>query len=231
MKRRIRTLLLIIVFPIVTVVAMNLVNAKEDIQPVKVNTSSKEEVVVQNKGNHLGDINVIIDPGHGGNDGGAVGEYGTLEKDATLETAKRIKATLEQAGINVKLRRNGDDFVDRKERVAMAQGEQVDLFISIHYDGFEQEEVKGITSYYYHERDRKIAQLVHNYLFKESIETRNRGVSEGDYFVLRENSVPAILLELGYITNKEDEVLIQSDNFQESISGAIRDAIIDYFQG
>ncbi|MBO0992864.1 N-acetylmuramoyl-L-alanine amidase [Bacillus sp. SD088] len=172
---------------------------------------------------------IVLDPGHGGNDIGASGQNGTLEKQVTLETANKIKTTLEQAGAEVLMTRDDDEYVELEERGELAAENQADLFVSIHYDAFETNDVEGMTSYYYHNRDKKLAECIHQYIFIEDIHARNRGVSYGDYYVLRENKVPAVLLELGYISNAEDEARINSAAFQEKVATGIVDGIKAFF--
>lgn len=174
---------------------------------------------------------IVLDPGHGGNDIGASGQNGTIEKQVTLETANKIKAALEQAGAEVQMTRDDDEYVELEERVELAAENQADLFVSIHYDAFETNDVEGMTSYYYHKRDQKLAECIHQHIFMEDIHARNRGVSYGDYYVLRENKVPAVLLELGYISNAEDEARINSAAFQEKVATGIVDGIKDFFEG
>lgn len=105
--------------------------------------------------------------------------------------------------------------MELEDRVTIASENDADMFISIHYDGFENNNVRGMTSYYYQNQDKKIADLIHHHIFMQEIGTRDRGVSFGDYYVLRENKVPAVLLELGYISNAEDEALINTTAFRK----------------
>ncbi|WP_244852688.1 N-acetylmuramoyl-L-alanine amidase [Bacillus sp. J14TS2] len=172
---------------------------------------------------------IVLDPGHGGNDVGASGQNGTLEKLVTLETANKIKITLEQAGAEVQMTRDDDEYVELEERVELAAENQADLFVSIHYDAFETNDIEGMTSYYYHKRDQKLAECIHQHIFMEDIHARDRGVSFGNYYVLRENKVPAVLLELGYISNAEDETRINSAAFQEKVATGIVDGIKAFF--
>src|SRR5690554_339783 len=104
---------------------------------------------------------IVLDPGHGGKDGGAIGANHTIEKEVTYITAEFIKQELQKHDATVQLTRLGDTFVELEDRVQIAVNEQADLFISIHYDGFESEEVNGITTYYYHQQDEQITRIIH----------------------------------------------------------------------
>ncbi|WP_439743022.1 N-acetylmuramoyl-L-alanine amidase family protein [Bacillus pseudomycoides] len=173
---------------------------------------------------------IVIDPGHGGNDPGSIGSKGTKEKDITLKTAKNIQKKLEEKGMTVILTREDDTFVPLKNRVAIAQNKSADLFLSIHYDGFTTNDVKGVTTYYYKGlKEQALAETIHEHLFKH-IQAKNRGVKSGDYYVLRENQQPSILLELGYITNPEDEERMNSQQFQADVASGIVNGVIEYFK-
>ncbi|MEB3057232.1 N-acetylmuramoyl-L-alanine amidase [Bacillus pseudomycoides] len=173
---------------------------------------------------------IVIDPGHGGNDPGSIGPKGTKEKDITLKTAKSIQKKLEEKGMTVILTREDDTFVPLKNRVATSQNKSADLFLSIHYDGFTTNDVKGVTTYYYKGlKEQALAETIHEHLFKH-IQAKNRGVKSGDYYVLRENQKPSILLELGYITNPEDEERMNSQQFQADVASGIVNGVIEYFK-
>ncbi|WJE55196.1 N-acetylmuramoyl-L-alanine amidase [Bacillus cereus] len=171
-----------------------------------------------------------MDPGHGGNDPGSIGPNGTREKDITLKTAKNIQKKLEEKGMTVILTREDDTFVSLKNRVAIAQNKSADLFLSIHYDGFTTSDVNGVTIYYNKLlKEWTLAKMIHGNLFKH-IQSKDRGVKSGDYYVLRENQKPSILLELGYITNPEDEKRMNSQKFRADVASGIVNGVIEYFK-
>lgn len=177
----------------------------------------------------LNGYTIVLDPGHGGNDGGAIGANGTLEKERTFYTAEKIAQSLKEHDANVQITRYGDEFVELASRVEIAERHNADLFISIHYDGFENADVNGITTYYYHDRTNRIAQLIHENIINKNTDARDRGYEKGDYYVLRENEIPGILLELGYITNPDDERRINSEDFQLSITEAVTASVLEFF--
>ncbi len=188
----------------------------------KINTSS--EKILTGK-------TIVIDAGHGGEDIGASGQAGTNEKDVTLIMAKNIQNELvKRTGANVILTRNDDAKISLADRVKIADEQKADLFVSIHFDAFFTSEVEGITTYYNKKSDEPIAALIHDHIFKNEQDARNRGVSLGDYYVLRENSRPAILLELGFISNSTDEARMTSEEFQTNTTNSIVDGIIDYLK-
>lgn len=196
-----------------------------------------EQKVIENENNDeleerglLYGYTIFLDPGHGGKDGGAVGANGTVEKDITYMTAERIMKKLQEYDANVQLTRYDDRYVELADRVQMAKTGRAHLFVSIHYDGFESAEVNGITTYYYHQRDERFARMLHKKIMNEKIDARDRGLAQGDYFVLRENEITAVLLELGYITNPVDEERMNTDEFQDHVAEAVVDGVIEYLE-
>ncbi|MCR8642214.1 N-acetylmuramoyl-L-alanine amidase [Paenibacillus sp. N1-5-1-14] len=200
----------------------------------------REYVAVHNKGeeNHASMMasssiligkTIVIDAGHGGKDVGATGQSGTYEKELTLTTALNLKQELERrTGAKVVLTRAGDEFVELAERVNISNQQNADLFVSIHCDAFEQNNVGGITTYYYRDEDYKVGQMIHSQLYQNFLQTRDRGVGYGDYKVLRDNKAPSVLLELGFISNVDDEKRIKSNLFQTHAAKSITDGIISF---
>ncbi|SDY53352.1 N-acetylmuramoyl-L-alanine amidase [Thermoactinomyces sp. DSM 45892] len=183
---------------------------------------------------------IVLDPGHGGGDHGAQGKaHGTIEKDLNLKVAMNIKKELEKrTDAKVILTRDTDASllpkIDQKKelqaRVDVAKKNHANLYVSIHHDAFTDPSVKGITTHYAPLRleDRKLAKYVQQAIFNQKIDTNDRGVQGSDYLVLRENSIPAILLELGFISNESDEVRMNSKEFQTKSASGIVDGIIQY---
>ncbi|OLR27695.1 N-acetylmuramoyl-L-alanine amidase family protein [Bacillus cereus] len=190
---------------------------------------------------HLKRKTIIIDPGHGGGDRGAQGKnYGTIEKDLNLKVAQNIKKELEErTGAKVILTREKDTsllpVIKQKEelqaRVKVAKDNAADLYISIHHDTFEDTNVEGITTHYgvNKRNDKKLAEIVQKAIFNQNIDTRDRGIHASDFLVLRENPSPAILIELGFMSNKSDEKRGNSEKFQTKSQKGIVDGIISYF--
>ncbi|WP_091223938.1 N-acetylmuramoyl-L-alanine amidase [Paenibacillus sp. BC26] len=170
---------------------------------------------------------IVLDPGHGGKDVGSTGGAGTYEKDVTLLTALKVKEKLAGQGATVVMTRDSDTTISLKGRTQVAQTENADMFISIHFDAFQTRDVYGMTTYYNKPDDRKIAENIHEQLFKQDMHTKDRGVQFGDYHVIRENAKPAVLLELGYISNKNEEARMKTEPFQEQVSTAIANGVIE----
>ncbi|WP_270997805.1 N-acetylmuramoyl-L-alanine amidase [Listeria seeligeri] len=184
----------------------------------------------KSKTTKLSEATIVIDPGHGGNDPGAKGAGGTVEKEMTLKTAKKLKSKLEATGAKVILTRDNDEYVSLKSRTNKAAKNNADVFISLHFDSLEDSNsgVSGQTTYYYDNSDKALAESINASLGKE-LPTSNRGSRVGDYYVLRENSQPAVLLELGYLSSAKDERNINSASYRSSIADAVVDGLSDYF--
>lgn len=171
---------------------------------------------------------IVIDPGHGGRDQGATGKMGTLEKDITLSTSALLANKLRNAGAQVILTRSIDEYKSLQQRTNIAIHHRADAFISIHYDSIDNATVHGHTTYYYSEMDKKLADRVHVQIV-DRVNLRDRGVRQGNYFVLRENPQPSILLELGYLSNAFEEGVIKSRPYQESVAEAIFKGLHEYY--
>ncbi|KRG13290.1 N-acetylmuramoyl-L-alanine amidase [Lederbergia galactosidilytica] len=171
---------------------------------------------------------IVIDPGHGGRDQGATGARGTLEKTLTLEVGNLLARKLDSAGFNVVLTRSSDEYISLESRTEQARQEQADAFISLHFDSIDEKQVVGHTSYYYNEQDRALAQAIHNEI-TNTIKLQDREARFGNYYVLRENSQPSVLLELGYLSNPQEENIIQSSSYQEQVTKAIVKGLNNYF--
>jgi N-acetylmuramoyl-L-alanine amidase len=186
--------------------------------------------MVKEINNTIKDKTIVLDAGHGGKDRGAAGKNGTLEKTLTLQTAQLLQGKLQKAGANVILTRNTDLFISLPNRVKTAYQYKADVFISIHYDSSHDPTVDGMTIYYYDVvRDYPLAASLYSRLSR--IENmNNRGIRFGDFHVLRENSRPSVLLELGYLSNPKEEKLISSSLYQEQVTDAILDSLNEYFQ-
>jgi N-acetylmuramoyl-L-alanine amidase len=178
---------------------------------------------------YLKDKVIIIDPGHGGRDSGAVGMRGTLEKDLTLRTANLVYDKLKASGAKVILTRASDVYVSLHSRVSTSHYHKADAFISIHYDSSVDRTAHGITTYYYRQKDMRLAENVHPQLLQNT-NMKDRGIRYGNFHVLRENKQTAVLLELGFLSNSTEEYTLISKNYQEKVSNAIYYGLAQYFK-
>ena len=217
-------------------------NDKED-EETTVDTPFKElENDLKEITNLKGKIIVIV-PGHGGNDAGAIGPTGVMEKNVTLKVALELRRLLEAEGAEVVMTRETDRTVSAKgakasdieelgARCDVANRVGADIFISIHADSFTRPEARGTTGYYYSKsstgRGQKLADCIRRNLV-EQLGTPSRGTQPCNFYVVKNTDMPATLIELGFISNKEEEKLLDSREGVQKAAQGIFDGIEDYF--
>lgn len=168
---------------------------------------------------------IVLDPGHGGKDNGASSQTAknSHEKDITLKTGLELKKMLEKEGAKVVMTRKDDTFVSLEDRKAKG-----DAFISIHNDALASQNANGATVYYFHKKQAPLAKTL-NASIQKKVLLSDRGARQEDYQVLRQTKKPAVLLELGYISNPTDEILMNDQNHRYIVETAIVDGLKNYF--
>lgn len=170
---------------------------------------------------------IVIDAGHGGRDKGATGtSASTLEKDLNLITAKLLEKRLKALGADVIMTRTTDQYVSLETRVNMAKEKKADIFLSIHYNSSPDTALQGIITYYDHHKT--LAESIHHELISLTTFT-DKQARYGDYYVLRENSQPSALLELGFLSHEQEEARLQTEEFQYNAVTAIVKGLTKYF--
>lgn len=179
---------------------------------------------------------IVVDAGHGGADGGAVGtDSGVLEAGLNLSVAKLLGEALENAGVEVvQTRLTGEALAGTKKadmaaRREVLRGENVDLIVSVHMNKFTDRAVAGAMAYYMvgSAEGQRLAQTVIDSV-TDAVGQKRRLANPGDYFVLRECSVPAVLVECGFLSNPGDEVKLQDENYQKTLAEAIAAGVMNY---
>ena len=177
---------------------------------------------------------IVIDPGHGGSDFGAV-HNGLIEKNLALEISKRLRAVLLARGWQVKMTRDGDADVaspnasahdELQARCDVANDAGARMFVSVHVNSFPTTEQHGTTTYYYKESDQALANAIHKRLL--SIGTTDKGVRREQFYVIHHTTMPASLVETAFISNSDDAALLRSPDFLRRVALAIADGIGDY---
>ena len=171
---------------------------------------------------------IVLDPGHGGKDPGAIALNGIYEKDLVSDTAVRVADELRNAGATVIVTRNGDYFVSLDNRASISNSYQTDAFVSLHYDSFPTIGVNGVTTYFGNGSDRGLAQNIQSSL-ASTVSLDNRGIMQRDFSVLRGTTAPSVLIELGFISNPNDLAIVQTAAYQNQVATAITDGLVDYF--
>ncbi len=185
-----------------------------------------------------GDYCIILDAGHGVSDGGTqalgvVSKNGlrmdVVEKEINLSVVLRMKTLLEELGLEVVLTREADETLSLDERVRIANSKDADLFVSIHCNYFEDDDsVSGLESYYFDGSDsgkwyaEKILEKIEA---GGMIETRN--AKESDFYVLKKTKIPAVLVELGYLSNAEECQLMAGEEYQETLAKELVSGILE----
>jgi N-acetylmuramoyl-L-alanine amidase len=218
---------------------------------------------------------VVLDPGHGGKDPGAIGAYGkTYEKNITLAMGKELKAVLEKQGYTVYLTRSTDIFIPLRQRVKIGQKHKADLFMSLHADSAANRNAKGLSVYTLSEtasdkeaaalaeRENK-ADIIGGMDFSENsreindilislsqTDSRNKSSKFAGYIVnemkqsvklvdnthrfagfavLKAPDIPSALLEMGYLSNKEEESQLKQSSYRQKLANSVARAINRYF--
>ena len=171
---------------------------------------------------------VFLDAGHGGKDPGAVGN-GMQEKNITLPVTLEVGKILERHGITVGYSRKTDVYVSLEDRANKANNFGADIFVSIHCNAFEKNSAHGVETYSHigSTKGAKLAKAIHNEIIKAKLYTRNRGTKTANFYVLRKTIAPAVLIELAFITNKDDAKLLKTK--QREFALAIAKGILSYF--
>lgn len=186
-------------------------------------------------------ITIVLDAGHGGRDGGSVGVNGTIEKEINLRYTLALKEKLVSAGYRVELTRKTDDGLylesaknkkmsDLNARMEIIKRANPNLVISIHMNSFSSQSAHGASTYY--RSGDESGQIVSD-LIQQSLNTYLGAPSTkgkvGDYYILNESYYTAVLIECGFLSNPEEEHLLNTDEYLEKFVDAVYNAILLYF--
>ncbi len=174
---------------------------------------------------------VIIDPGHGGPDPGAVGIGGIKEKEIVLDISSRISAILEQQGVSTVMTRTADIDLDLEPRVELADRMRATVFVSIHANAISmaRPEVNGLETYYY-DSGYDLARMIHASVL-QTAQIRDRGVRSARFYVLRKSSMPSVLVETGFVTGAEDAANLANSAHRQRMAEGIARGILQYIRG
>jgi N-acetylmuramoyl-L-alanine amidase len=176
-------------------------------------------------------VTIAIDPGHGGHDPGAVGIDGLQEKGIVLDVALQVASLLEQQGARVLLTRQNDVEIDLEPRVQQANQARADVFVSIHANSIDMSHpnINGVETYYYSSSGQTLAQVVQASLTEET-QMRSIGVKFARFYVLRNTAMPSALVEIGFVTGRDDAARLSDPNFRKVIAEGIARGILQYVQ-
>lgn len=168
---------------------------------------------------------VVIDAGHGGHDSGARAVSGSPEKHLALDTARRLSRTLRASGLRVVETRNADYFVPLDKRVAVSNRSRNVVFVSIHYNWVKRSKPSGIETFFYSQHSSRLAANIQREVLKAS-SALNRGVKRRGFYVLKNNKRPAVLCELGFVSNPSENRKIQSAATRQRLAEAVARGIL-----
>jgi N-acetylmuramoyl-L-alanine amidase len=182
------------------------------------------------------DTLIVIDPGHGGGDPGA-NHSGVKEKDINLDVSRRLRALLEGLGFRTLMIRENDTFVDLYDRANIANAANADLYISVHANAHETDSsIYGVETLYYpsekSELDNRdnytLAKIIQEELLRE-LKTIDRGlIPRPNLVVTRETRMPAVIAELGFLTNSNERALLVTEDYRQRCAQALLNGIVRY---
>ncbi|MEQ8226102.1 MAG: N-acetylmuramoyl-L-alanine amidase, partial [Candidatus Eremiobacterota bacterium] len=190
-------------------------------------------------GNPVSDKTIVIDPGHGGRDCGAVNRsMGLMEKDLNLDISLKLQSLLVKAGFNAILTRTEDRDVtwdgspDRMEldaRADVGNNLQADVFLSIHNDSSNNKNLNGTCTYYYKDIDYNLACKIQENLVSK-LNIANRGLKKANFYVVKHTKMPAVLIEVAFMSNKQNVRLLADPEFRTKAAEGIYQGLMEYFQ-
>jgi len=198
----------------------------EDIQIQDLNIASLPNVP-------YGKYKVVIDPGHGGSDPGAVGVNGLRETDVVLDVSKNVSEFLTKKGVRTILTRESERTLDLQPRVIKANNSKADIFVSIHANATrgKRKDVNGLETYYYSgSRGYSLAKNIHKQILIASSQSPDRGIKKSRFYVIRKSSMPAALVEIGFVTGIYDAALLRQKSYRDKMSFAISKGILNYLK-
>lgn len=200
-------------------------SVQETMEIVNEDMSQLDELKEKMKGT---DFTLILDAGHGGNDVGT-GDASYYEKDINMDIVNEMVPLLEYCGVNVLLTREGDETVALEERSGFANESEADRFVSIHCNYCEGDaSVAGLECYYW--ESSGIGQSYAESIVRaaeESREIKVRGTRTQDFHVLRETQITAVLIETGYLSNREEGRKLMDSDYQKTLAFYLVKGIIE----
>ncbi|MCP1143707.1 N-acetylmuramoyl-L-alanine amidase [Lysinibacillus endophyticus] len=176
---------------------------------------------------------IVLDPGHGGKDPGA-SSSGAVEKKIVLEVAKLVQQKLEAAGAIVHMTRVSDTFPTLDDRVKFSESKNAEIFVSIHVNSATNTSAKGTETYYSvssndnEKEDYRLASAINSQIVKNA-DMNDRKVKRADYYVIRNQLIPSVLVELGFVSNAEDRAKLVNSKYVEIFADSIYKGILEYY--
>ncbi len=188
---------------------------------------------------------IVVDPGHGGIDPGAIGVGGTLEKDTVLDISHKVKDLLSKAGAVVVMTRETDKDLsdpgnrvafrkrqDLSRRVELAHRSKADIYLGIHVNSIPSPRWRGAQTFYQRGQEdaKKLAECIQTEM-RRVLKNTNREIKAADYFVNRNTRMTSVIIEVGFVSNSEEEKLLNDQAYQHKIAWAIYAGVAKYLGG
>ncbi|MGM8212811.1 N-acetylmuramoyl-L-alanine amidase CwlD [Virgibacillus sp. W0430] len=187
---------------------------------------------------------IVIDPGHGGPDGGAVAADQTYEKDIALAVAQKTKHYLQQSGALVYLTREKDEDLagehtkglarrkseDIRNRLEFIHDKEADFFISIHLNALPSSRWHGAQTFYYNkfEESKHLAKMIQAEITRNMENTKRVALTLNSMYLLKYAEVPGALVEIGFLSNETERELLKKEDYQQQMAGSIYNGILRY---
>ncbi len=204
--------------------ALLLQNPTKPETPLEQGTTPLPTTINVPKGSLRG-LTIVVDAGHGGQDNGAVGAH-SMEKNHTLDIARRLEHLLQNRGATVLMTRDADTTLNLYWRPQFANQRHADIFISVHINSYRSTS-SGTETYYYTGPSLPLAREVHRELVK-AVGLHDRGVQAARFVVIRDTNMPAILTETAFISNPSEEALLMQDSFRQRAAQGMAQGIQNY---
>jgi N-acetylmuramoyl-L-alanine amidase len=169
---------------------------------------------------------VVVDAGHGGKDSGAYRRYGPPEKIVALDVAQRLNQKLRESQLKTVMTRDSDVFIELNDRVAIENAQKNAIFVSIHFNDSRRRGVRGFETYYHSGASFDLANSIQAKLVTIP-RSKNGGVHTANFRVLRLASCPAVLVECGYLSNRNDGSQARDSEYRELLADRIAEAIVE----
>ncbi|MRH44870.1 N-acetylmuramoyl-L-alanine amidase CwlD [Aquibacillus halophilus] len=187
---------------------------------------------------------IVLDPGHGAPDGGAVGADGTLEKDIALDVSKQLRDYLQQAGALVYLTRETDQDLaaedtkglsrrkseDIRKRVEFIKAKEADFFVSVHLNALSSTQWHGAQTFYYPSlaESKSLAKFIQAEIIRNLENTTREALALNGMYILKHAESPGALVEIGFLSNSHERELLKTREYQRKIAGSIYEGILRY---
>ena len=177
----------------------------------------------------ISQVDVVLDAGHGGADPGAI-QDDTVEKEITLEIAAMTKKMLEESGYKVAMTREEDKRIELGDRASFANKRNAKVFVSIHCNASENHNGYGIETFYTEKKgteNQVLAEMIQSAVLEQT-DAFDRGIKTADYVVIMRTNMPAVLIEVGFLTNEEENKILKNEEYQKKLAQGIAEGIAQY---